>query len=73
MPRTKKTAQSEKVEAVASPPETPGAIANPAYRYSSEFYKASGIPYCKHCGASNPVGMNGEVVCPVLSFNCPRL
>lgn len=65
MTTRKKTAPA--VEPKAETPEIGESL------YPIEYYKGAGIPYCETCGAPNPTGLSGEVICPNQSPQCPRI
>lgn len=45
--------------------------AKPIYKYPTEWYQASGIPYCEVCGERYLSDRRGPV-CPESRFDCPR-
>lgn len=66
---------SELIEATAEAPPSSNVVrAEPAQnQYSTEFYKASGIPYCKTCGEVFLTNENGSPQCAESRSNCPRM
>lgn len=69
----KKTKKQAPTEAIASTETGTEAIASPEPPiYSTSWYEANAIPYCKTCGEKYRTGMYGEPLCPIDATDCPR-
>lgn len=58
--------------AIAAPDPSP-LTERPSPLYSTEQYRALGIPHCAMCGEKARTGMYGEAICAVGKTDCVRI
>lgn len=71
-PQSEPKPEAVEAETVTETPE-PKAKEKHKSVHPIEFYEASGIPYCKQCGAPRSMDLEGKPICPEQEANCPEL